>query len=115
MLLIDKSFHHNMKTSLKKERIEDILKKGKRFEKGGIVLITKGISSTNKISQCAVVVAKKYIKKSTERNRIKRYIREKIRQEKRGLNECVILFRKKTFDKKTVDSVVEDLLKNKVN
>ena len=104
-----------MKTSLKKERIEDILKKGKRFERDGIVLITKGISSTKKTRQCAVVVAKKYIKKSTERNRIKRYIREKIRQEKEGPNECVILFRKKTFDKKVIDSVVGDLLKNKVN
>ena len=115
MQLIDKLFHHSMKTSLKKERIEDILKKGKRFEKDGIVLITKENSSTNKISQCAVVVAKKYIKKSTERNKIKRYIREKIRQEKEDLNECVILFRKKTFNKKVVGSVMEVLLKNKVN
>ena len=96
-----------MKTGLKREEVVEILKKGKRKEKEGITVVF----GKKKTGRCTVVISKKYIKKSVQRNTIKRYIRESIRKSEQTLPECVILFKKRSFDKKEVESLLQELVK----
>jgi ribonuclease P protein component len=68
---------------LKKREIKEVLKKGRRFYEKNLVLAIKE-NKKGKL-RLGFVLGKKVSKKSVERNKIKRRLREILRKEVKGL------------------------------
>ena len=91
-----------LKNRLKKKDFKEVFKKGKGFKQGPLFL--KVLSNNLQKSRFGFVVGKKIFKKATERNKIKRQLREMVRARiekiQKGADVILIVFSpppKKTF------------------
>ena len=98
-----------MKTSLRGKEITNILKRGKRIISEGVVLIYE--KGEEKEYRFAILVSKKKIRKSTERNRVRRIIREILRVYPIPFTRFIILCTKEKYIYNSVRSSLEQFHK----
>ena len=79
-----------MKQSLTRSEVEDILKNGRRAVSDTVKMVYKKDDSEKE--GYAVLVPKKKVKKAVERNRIRRIIREAVRETDMPIPMFVILY-----------------------
>ena len=101
-----------MKTSLSRERVEYILKKGKRYAQGGMVIVCVSENDLRQKGQqkYAVLIPKRVVKKSVARNRLRRVIREMIKEVDVQCSEFVILCNSKSCTEESVKKAVEQVV-----
>ena len=95
-----------MKTSLHNYDIQRILKKGKRIVADKLTVVYE--TNNDKKKRYAVLVPKRKVKKSSERNKVRRIIREAVRTSDIPLSLFVVLCTGKTY---TYDGVSRSLKK----
>jgi ribonuclease P protein component len=98
----------------KTKEFEEVFSKGKGFRQGGLFLKVK--EGTEGGSRFGIVVSKKVSKQATARNRMRRLIREALRQEREQIKNgaeavIVVLPEFKENDFKEVQIHVHNLLK----
>lgn len=95
-----------MKTSIQRARIEDILKKGKRYAHDGIVVVC-GKNNHKNGKKYAILVSKKTARSSVTRNRMRRMVREAIKTADIQRGEFVIILNSMYSSKKEVAESIQ--------
>ena len=98
-----------MKTSLKRKEIVDLLKKGKRKIVDGITIVYD--QEKDKESRFAILVPKKKIRKSTERNKVRRLFREAVAECGLPYHHFLIICTKNNYTYKEIQETLEQLKK----
>lgn len=102
----DQSFSKRLRI-IKSENFKQIFKTGKKIHSENFVLYLKG--NNLDFPRIGISIGKKTAAKSTERNRIKRLVRETFRTNKSlfDKNDIVIVVKNNISDKKTKDVLLE--------
>ena len=95
-----------MKTALRRDEIAEILKRGKRITGGAVMLICGKKKKEGRRERYAVIVPKKNLKRSVDRNRIKRIVREIIRKDGMPFGSFIIRY---TGKKQTYQEIQKDM------
>lgn len=91
-----------MKTSLRREAVQHILKHGKRYAREGLVVCV--LRSDDHSGKFAILIAKKVLVGAVARNNLRRVLREVIRHSRyRGGDFVVLHTNKKSSREEVVD------------
>ena len=99
-----------MRTSLSRRKVNHILKKGRRYSHRGFTIIyeeKKELGDKKTRKRYSILIGKKIAQKSVKRNRIKRIIREVVRETQIKHDEFVILCTQKN---KTESEIKKNLI-----
>ena len=99
-----------MKTSLRHDEIPHVLKKGKRTVGNGITLVCE--SGNGKTGRYAVLIPKKKVKKSVERNKVRRMLREIMRMMQVPCQRYIIIYTGKSRSFHEIKLAVKQMAEN---
>ena len=93
-----------MKTSLRREAVQHILKHGKRYARGGLVVCV--LCSGDHSGKFAILIAKKVLAGAVARNNLRRVLREVVRHSGyRGGDFVVLHTNKKSSAEEAADQL----------